>query len=138
MPQVTTGEYETILLESIVVKEQPRELFEDIKELADSIRRYGQLQPLLVRKLEDNTYQLVAGERRYQALQQLEYHHAEALLIDEETDPRTILAVQLEENVQRKELTWKEVALGTLKYHMLQEELDPEWTQQQTAQRLGS
>ena len=69
-----------VSLEQIVPNpKQPRKYFPEksLKELAQSIRAQGVLQPLIVRKHPslENSYELVAGERRWRALQQLEVFH---------------------------------------------------------------
>ena len=102
---------ETIQTERIVPNRyQPRQVFEPnkIKELADSIEEHGLLQPIVVRPIEENMFEIIAGERRFRALQQLQKPFAEALirhLNDEET-----AVVSLIENIQRENLSVVEEA----------------------------
>lgn len=111
---------------------QPRTKFneETLKELASSIRELGVIQPITVRKLGFNKYQLVSGERRYRA----------SRLIGLETIPAYIriandqesLEMALVENIQRQDLDPIEIALS---YQRLIEEI--ELTQEQLSDRVG-
>ena len=92
--------------------DQPRTQFkkEEIEELASSIEKDGLLQPLLVRKMEDGTYQIIAGERRWQAskvagLKQVPIRVKEA-------DDNQALELALIENIQRSDLNPIEEAYG--------------------------
>ncbi len=73
-----------------------------LTELADSIREHGVIQPLIVTRVPDGSYQLIAGERRWRAsrLAGLE----EVPVIVKEAAPRDMLALALVENIQRADL----------------------------------
>ncbi|MBO3116645.1 ParB/RepB/Spo0J family partition protein [Winogradskyella sp. DF17] len=111
---------------------QPRTNFNEdtLKELASSIRELGVIQPITVRKLAFNKYQLVSGERRYRA----------SKLIGLETIPAYIriandqesLEMALVENIQRQDLDPIEIALS---YQRLIEEI--QLTQEQLSERVG-
>ena len=65
---------ESIQIERIVPNRyQPRQVFDSSKitELAESIEEHGLLQPIVVRPIEENMYEIIAGERRFRALQSL-------------------------------------------------------------------
>ncbi|MEW4925141.1 ParB/RepB/Spo0J family partition protein [Algibacter sp. 2305UL17-15] len=120
-------------IESIEVNPfQPRTNFseESLQELASSIRELGIIQPITVRKLEFNKYQLVSGERRYRA----------SKLIGLETIPAYIriandqesLEMALVENIQRQDLDPIEIALS---YQRLIDEIN--LTQEQMSERVG-
>ena len=85
--------------------EQPRMVFEQeaLDELTASIREHGVLQPILVRPLGPNTYQIVAGERRWRALRQAGLDTIPALI--EEIDDDTALEIAIIENLQREDLS---------------------------------
>jgi len=85
--------------------EQPRMVFEPqaLEELASSIREHGVLQPILVRPLGPNTYQIVAGERRWRASRLAGLESIPALI--EEIDDDTALEIAIIENLQREDLT---------------------------------
>jgi ParB/RepB/Spo0J family partition protein len=85
--------------------EQPRMVFEAeaLNELAGSIREHGVLQPILVRPLGPNTYQIVAGERRWRASKLAGLETIPALI--EDIDDDTALEISIIENLQREDLT---------------------------------
>jgi len=85
--------------------EQPRMVFDQqaLDELSASIREHGVLQPILVRPLGPNTYQIVAGERRWRASRQAGVDTIPALI--EEIDDDTALEIAIIENLQREDLT---------------------------------
>src|SRR3954447_7540653 len=85
--------------------EQPRLAFnqETLDELAASIREHGVLQPILVRPVGQNRYQLIAGERRWRASKQAGLETIPALI--EEIDDDTALEIAIIENLQREDLT---------------------------------
>lgn len=93
-------------------RSQPRTDFDDeaIQSLADSIRQHGLLQPLLVRPLDNGSYQIVAGERRWRACRMLGLDEI-PVIIKELTDKET-MQVALIENLQRENLNPVEEALG--------------------------
>ncbi len=90
---------------------QPRKDFpaEAIRELADSIKEQGIVQPLIVRP-SANGFELIAGERRWRAAQSLGL--ADVPVIVREADDRTVLELALIENLQRENLNPIEEALG--------------------------
>ncbi|HEX2470468.1 MAG TPA: ParB/RepB/Spo0J family partition protein [Candidatus Limnocylindrales bacterium] len=85
--------------------EQPRLVFnqETLDELAASIREHGVLQPILVRPVGPNTYQLIAGERRWRASRQAGLDSIPALI--EEIDDDTALEISIIENLQREDIS---------------------------------
>lgn len=92
-------------------KGQPRKSFkeEDLSELTDSIKQNGVLQPLLVRK-KGNEYEIVAGERRYQAAKAAGLD--EVPVIIREVSDEDVFKLALIENLQRSDLTPLEEARG--------------------------
>ena len=85
--------------------QQPRMIFDAdaLHELAASIREHGVLQPILVRPLGANRYQLVAGERRWRASREAGLETIPALV--EELDDETALEISIIENLQREDLS---------------------------------
>ncbi|KRG07988.1 chromosome partitioning protein ParB [Virgibacillus soli] len=111
---------------------QPRTIFneEKIEELARTIRTHGIIQPIVVREIEDDQFEIIAGERRYRAIQSLGWTEVPAI-IKNLSDTETA-SVALIENLQREELTPIEEAIAygkLLDIHNL--------TQEALAQRLG-
>jgi ParB/RepB/Spo0J family partition protein len=85
--------------------EQPRLAFneETLQELSASIREHGVLQPILVRPLEGNSYQLIAGERRWRASKLAGLDSIPALI--EDIDDDTALEIAIIENLQREDIS---------------------------------
>ena len=93
---------------------QPRQVMGDLSELKNSISEQGIIQPLIVRQRGDR-FQIIAGERRYQAAVQLGREEVPVVIRDTK-DEREVLELALIENIQRKDLTAFEEseALGIL------------------------
>lgn len=91
---------------------QPRRTFEPaaLQELADSIAASGLLQPLIVRPRPSGRYELIAGERRWRAIQQL--HWQKVPVVVKDVDDRALLTLALIENLQRDDLSPIDEALG--------------------------
>ncbi len=113
-------------------KFQPRRHFDDaaLDSLAESISVHGVLQPLLVRPLTSDTYEIVAGERRWRAAQKAQVH--ELPVVIQNLDDSAALEIALIENLQRENLSALEEAEG---YQRLMDEFHH--TQDVLAQQLG-
>lgn len=111
---------------------QPRTTFEEesLKELAESIKIHGVIQPITVRKTDNNKYQLIAGERRLRASKLAGKTDVPAY-VRTASDQESI-EIALIENIQREDLNPLEIAIN---YKRLQDECD--LTQEQLAERLG-
>lgn len=85
-------------------KYQPRTVIEDssLQELSESIKQQGLLQPILVRKLENERYEIIAGERRWRACHLAGLTEIPVLL--NQVDDETAMAIALVENLQREDL----------------------------------
>ena len=112
--------------------EQPREFFdqEALEALADSIRQYGLIQPITVRKLDSGYYQIIAGERRWRASRLAGLTEVPVRVI--EADDRRTAELALVENLQREDLNPIEEAKG---YKLLIEEYG--LTQEDAARSVG-
>ena len=110
---------------------QPRQDFDPValEELAQSIRENGIITPITLRKTGD-TYQIIAGERRWRASRLAGLTEIPAIVLD--VDENTAYALALIENLQREDLNPMEEAEG---YRRLTQELG--LTQEQAAQRVG-
>ena len=111
---------------------QPRTVFDDdkIEELARTIHTHGVIQPIIIRQMDDEKYEIIAGERRFRAMTKLKWSEVPAIirnLSDKET-----ASIALIENLQREELTAIEEAVAYQKLLKLHE-----LTQEALAQRLG-
>jgi ParB family chromosome partitioning protein len=111
---------------------QPRTQFDEqtLHELADSIREHGLIQPLIVTRIGEDHYALIAGERRWRAAQLAGLETVPVLVKD--VVPQQMLEIALVENVQRSDLNALEEAAA---YKHLSEEFG--LTQDQIAQRVG-
>lgn len=91
---------------------QPRVHFDEaaLDELASSIKQKGLLQPILVRELGPEKYQIVAGERRWRAAQRAGIH--EVPVVVKELNDTEVLEIAIVENIQRQDLSAIEEAIG--------------------------
>jgi ParB family transcriptional regulator, chromosome partitioning protein len=109
--------------------EQPRQVMGDLSELMASIAEKGIIEPIVVRQ-RGSRYQIVAGERRYQAAVQVGLREVPAVI--READDAEMLELALVENLQRKDLTPFEEAEAL---HSLSDRCS--YTHEQLARRLG-
>lgn len=101
-------------IDKITVSNRERKLFRGIEQLAESIQLNGQVQPIVV----DENYELIAGERRLRACQHLKLPQVD-VIIREGLSPRQKKIIELEENIQREDMTWQEVASSYYHIHEL-------------------
>ncbi len=111
---------------------QPRTTFDEeaLEELSESIRELGIVQPITVRKLDENKYQLISGERRLKASKLAGLEKIPAFI--REANDQAMLEMALVENIQREDLDAIEVAIS---YQRLMEECD--LTQENLSHRVG-
>ena len=124
------SDYLVLPIESIIPNEnQPRKNFDEqrLKELSESIKQYGVIQPILVKK-EGSKYRIVAGERRYRAAKMAGLTELKAILFKGEEDYQ----VSLIENLQREDLNPIEVAEA---YTELIKRFS--YTQQELSEKVG-
>ncbi len=135
IPEVEQDAGKTFLMcgieEVIPNRSQPRKRFDETKlqELADSIKKNGILEPLIVRKVEQG-YEIVVGERRWRAAQKAGLREVPVLV--KEVEGREALEISLIENLQRENLNPIEEAEG---YRRLIEEFDI--NQEELGTRVG-
>ncbi|MBO5634523.1 MAG: ParB/RepB/Spo0J family partition protein [Bacteroidales bacterium] len=111
---------------------QPRMAFDNdsLEELAESIRTFGLIQPISVRKRPDGRYQIISGERRFRACKLAGMDVIPAYI--RATDDQGMLEMAIVENIQRQDLDPIEIAMS---YQRLMDECD--LTQEKMAQRVG-
>lgn len=111
---------------------QPRKTFveEELRELVESVKQHGILQPVLVRRKGEDRYELIAGERRFRAAKAAQLPVVPAVIRKSSDDESTILS--LIENIQRSNLNPVEEAKA---YRQLIDELGV--TQEAVAERVG-
>jgi ParB family chromosome partitioning protein len=114
--------------------EQPRQVFNQAKleELSESIKEQGLIQPILVRALSDNSFQIIAGERRWRASKLAGLTEIAAIVVDKEQTKEKNDIAALIENIQREDLNPIELARAYGKVLS-----DFQMTQEQLAKKLG-
>lgn len=129
--ETSVGLYEIPITRIVPNPHQPRREFheESLKELAESIRSEGLLQPVVVRK-RDEMFELIAGERRWRACLQLKMKLIPARVIEASESSSAVLS--LIENLQREDLNPIEEAMG---YASLMKDFD--LTQELVSERVG-
>lgn len=106
----SVGEIEIALIHAN--PNQPRREFDEqaLEELAESIRQIGIIQPITLRKMNDGTYQIIAGERRWRASQRAGLSTIPAYI--RTVDDERVMQMALVENIQREDLNPIEVAMA--------------------------
>ncbi len=91
-------------------KKQPRKNFleKEIKELSESIKNQGLIQPIVVREISNNTYEIIAGERRWRACQMAGLHSVSCVIMS--VNEESVYEMALIENIQRENLNVVEEA----------------------------
>ena len=117
-------------------RDQPRKQFDEeaLAELAESVKRYGILQPLLVQKKEDY-YEIIAGERRWRAAKMAKLKEVPVIIKD--YTPQEIMEISLIENIQREDLNPIEEASAYQRlideFHLKHEEIAARVSKSRTA-----
>ncbi len=96
-----------IAVESIRIKQRVRRDLGDVTSLMESLRRYGQLTPIILNQKNE----LIAGHRRLESAKRLGWSSIRAIIVDRTTE-LDMLEVEMEENIQRRELTPDELTIG--------------------------
>lgn len=111
---------------------QPRKDFnkKSLEELSQSIKAFGLIQPISVRKLQNENYELIAGERRLRASELADLEKIPAIIVEYKDKESAMLA--LIENLQREDLNFIEEAEGY--YNLI---VDHGFTQQELAEKIG-
>ncbi len=135
VPESNSGNnfFEEIDINNIIInKDQPREFFDEekLKELSLSIKKHGIIQPITVKKLSKNKYQLISGERRYRASKICDIKTIPAFI--RRNNDESLLEIALIENIQRENLNSIEIAIS---YKKLVDELNIK--QEELGKRLG-
>lgn len=113
-----------IAIDQITVRKRVRHELGDIDGLAQSLRDYGLIHPILVTDERNRKeYRLIAGERRLRAAQSLGWSHIEARVVDG-SSPAEQLGTEIDENLHRKPLTPDEIADARTR---LERMLRPSW-----------
>lgn len=125
-------QFKVQLKDILVPQDRMRKTFTRIQELADSIKKFGLIHPLVVSPSDkDGKFNLVAGERRYQACILAGVRDVPCSLRE---DSELILKeIELEENVCRSDITFEEEGIGLAQILELKKKEDPKWGIEETA-----
>lgn len=127
-------EFDFVPTESIKVDRPARQRSDnDPGDLVDSIRRLGVLNPIIIHR---DDFSLVAGERRLQAAKTLGLPVVPVRFF-ENLPASTAQIIELEENLKRKDLPWRDQVKAIALLHELYMKADPKWTQVKTAAAVG-
>jgi ParB family chromosome partitioning protein len=125
-----------IQLTSITIEDRQRKDYGDIEELADSLKRLGLIQPVVL----DQNNRLIAGGRRCEAARTLGWTEID-VVYRETLNADELYELELEENIQRKQMTWQEEVAATAKIHELKYARNAAeglaWGYRQTGAMLG-
>lgn len=128
----------TIPIDSIVVGNRRRTDMGDLDELANSIAEIGLIQPIVI----DESFNLIAGGRRYFACKDvLKWTSIQVVLKETQGSELKLRRMELEENLKRKDMNWKERVVGLSEYHQLlvREKImeGEKWALEETGKLLG-
>ena len=129
----STDKYKNLPLEQIIASEnQPRKQFDEksLNKLSISIKEFGVLQPIIVKKIDNNKFKIISGERRYRASKMAGLLSIPAII--QNYDEEKIYVASILENIQRENLNVVEEAKA---YDNLINNFN--YTQQQIATKLG-
>jgi ParB/RepB/Spo0J family partition protein len=129
---MTSGEFSTVLIDSIIVGERQRHDLGDIRSLADSIRRRGLIHPPVITR----DLRLVTGGRRLAACK-LDGWTSIRVQYQDETSDHELHAIELEENIKRKDIDKNEQCLAVLTYYRYRLEEEPGFSVTDLADALG-
>lgn len=133
---MTSAEFRTVPISSITIsrEERQRRVLDDthIRELANSIAKRGLIHPPVISR----SGELVVGECRVEALKLLGWTDTPVQYTDE-LDPKHLRSIELEENLRRKNLEWKDECLAVKEIHDLRKIEDPTQSLEDTGRELG-
>jgi ParB/RepB/Spo0J family partition protein len=131
---MTSGKFKTVSIDSITVDRPARQRtsLNEIEELAASIQTVGLINPILCNK----DLVLVAGERRYTACISLGWTHI-PVQFAEDLPPDVLYLIELEENIKRADLEWKDEVMAVHRYHELRQSTEENWSLTKTGDALG-
>ncbi|TXH44232.1 MAG: hypothetical protein E6Q97_33120, partial [Desulfurellales bacterium] len=131
---MTSGNFAMIPVASIIVDRESRQRREltGIEELAASIAARGLINPITI----DRNRVLIAGERRLTAIKSLGLPEVAVQFIEDLSLTERKL-IELEENVRRKDLEWKDYVISVAEIHRIQSEAQENWTAEKTAEFIN-
>lgn len=130
-----TNKFHLIPLKTIVVGDRVRDNLGNIESLAQSMKNFGLMHPLVVQK-KGKKFELIAGGRRLAAAHQLGWKEI-ACHFFEDLSKEEVKILELEENLKRQDLAWDEECFALRTLHSLKVEQDKNWTMEKTAELLS-
>ncbi len=130
---MTSQVFENIHPDQVQInRERFRDATGDMKGLAESLEKFGQLQPVIV----DDNYELIDGFRRLTAIRSLGWDLV--TIVKKDSIPELLAReLELEVNIRREDMTWQEKARALSELDRLKRAQDPNWTQQATVALAG-
>lgn len=134
-----SGNFQTLPISSIIVERASRQRrqLDNLEDLAESIRRVGQLNPIII----DREMRLVAGERRLTAMRDILGWDSVTVQWADELPPATLYLIELEENIKRDDLDWRDYCAAVANYHAMQASIaaeeNREWSTEDTAKAIN-
>lgn len=131
---MTSGSFASVPIDAVWIDRENRQRRElnNLEELASSINRNGLIHPIVI----DRDFKLIAGERRITACKALGWTAITAQYADE-LDDAAMQLIELEENIKRNDMSWKDICSAITKYHKLMTESEEGWTLQNTADAMS-
>lgn len=133
---MTSGHFKYVEISDITIQRDRRQRKEPepaaILELAESIKRRGLIHPPVITR----DYVLVTGECRTEACKRLGWTHIPIQFTDELSEVE-LYAIELEENVKRRDLVWQDQVDAVTRYHALMLQNNEGWTNEKTAEAIG-
>lgn len=126
-----TNKYKRIRCTEIRVSEERQRKTFDTQDLEDSIKKRGVIQPIII----DQDLNLIAGERRLRASIKIGQPDIPCRFFEDLSETEAQI-IELEENLKRQDLEWRDEVRAIGRIHEMYSKLDPEWNQQRTADEL--
>lgn len=99
---------ELVRVKDIRTGKRFRKDYRNMNDLKESIKEKGLINPITVKQLKDNKFELMAGGRRLKAIQDLKWKEVHARIYSEDLTKLELRSIELEENLQREDLSWQE------------------------------
>lgn len=132
-----SNKYQRVPLDKIYVEREKRQRKEiDTSDIEPSIRSIGVIQPVIVETMPDGRYKLIAGERRWTASGRVGLPDIPVRFASSLSEIERHL-IELEENIKRQDLEWKDYCYAVTELHEKYTAIDPSWTQAKTAEILN-
>ena len=131
---MTSGTFEVVSIADIIIDRENRQRREltGIEELAESIRKNGLINPIVVTQ----DLVLVAGERRLTAHEHLGFDQITVQYVEDLSDEE-LQIIELEENIRRVDLSWQDLVRSVAKFDSLKRKEHAGWTTEDTAEELN-